>query len=163
MKYRVWFVTCLIVALSACGFQLRGNYSLPEPLQQLQLQSSDPYSAITRQVSKRLQQGGVDLVTHQQHRGPLLILGEEKLERSNLSLYPDGPLAGQVAEYRLIYKLSASLLKPGQAPKNIKLQVQRDYLDDPSEAQAKRRELEVLLGEMRQQIAAQLIIQLAEH
>lgn len=158
MNLRVGLIFVLTLWLTACGFQLRGNYSLPDHLKQIQLQSSDPYSAITRQVSKRLQQGGVQIVASQAEL-PTLTLGEEKLERSNLSLYPDG----QVAEYRLIYRLTVNLLKPEQAPKEIKLQVQRDYLDDPSQALAKRREMEMMLEEMRQQVADQLLIQLAAH
>lgn len=159
MNLRTWLITGLVVCLSGCGFQLRGSYSLPEHLSQIQLQSSDPYSAITRHVSKRLQQGGVEIIAGQQDTTPTLLLGEEKLERSNLSLYSDG----QVAEYRLIYKLGVTLLKPEQPPQAINLQVQRDYQDDPSEALAKRREMELLLTEMRQQVADQLLIKLASH
>lgn len=159
MNLRIWFVTSFVLWLSACGFQLRGAYELPAHLQTIQLQSSDPYSAITRQISKSLQHGGVQLVATSAQRLPLIRIGDEKLERSNLSLYRDG----RVAEYRLLYQLTVTLIQPEQPEKIIHLQVQRDYLDNPSEALAKRREMELLLSEMRQQLAAQLLVQLAAH
>ncbi len=155
----LWLILMSLTMLSACGFHLRGHYSLPAHLQTMELQSADPYAAITRQISKRLKQGGITLVPSADERTPRLILGEETLERSNLSLYTDG----QVAEYRLLYKLNATLILPDEAPQALSLQVQRDYQDDPSEALAKRRELELLLDEMRQQIANQLIIKLASY
>ena len=148
-------ICVLVFWLSACGFQLRGSYALPEQYQQLQLQSGDPYSAITRQISQRLKHSGVKLV--EDSTQPKLIIGQEKLERTNLSLYPDG----QVAEYRFIYKLNVTLIEVDQPPQNLHLLVQRDYQDDPNQALAKRREMEVLLTEMRQQAADQLLLKLA--
>ncbi|MCM2679088.1 LPS assembly lipoprotein LptE [Echinimonas agarilytica] len=157
MAIRSLLITISILAISACGFQLKGSYTLPEQYQQIQLQVSDPYSAITRDVTKRLKDGGVEIVSSQGESHPTLVLGKDTLERSNLSLYPDG----QVAEYRLTYSLEASVLEANKPARQLSLQVQRDYLDDPRQALAKKREMEVLLSEMRQQISDQLMVQLA--
>ncbi|MBW8190713.1 hypothetical protein K0504_06680 [Neiella marina] len=149
-----WMLTLACCAMiSACGFQLRGSYTLPDEFQQLHLQSQDSYSAITREVTKRFKDSGITLLPVASDESPIVVLGQDKLERANLSVYPDG----QVAEYRLIYKLKVTVLRAEKPPENLELQVQRDYLDDPRQALAKQRERELLLKEMRKQIAYQLI------
>ncbi|GGA78706.1 LPS-assembly lipoprotein LptE [Neiella marina] len=157
MLKRWLFPLVLCTLLSACGFQLRGSYTLPDQFQQLHLQVQDPYAAISREVSKRFKDSGIVLLDVATDEAPRVILGKDRLERTNLSVYPDG----QVAEYRLVYRLNVNVIQPGQKPKKLDLQVQRDYLDDPRQALAKRREREILLQEMREQISFQLLAQLS--
>ena len=54
-----------------------------------------------------------------------------------------------------------SIIPPHGKRQQLTLQAQRDYLDDPGQALAKSRELEMLLQEMRVEIADQLLRKLA--
>ena len=153
-----WLLALLISSLlSACGFHLRGSYSIPEQFSTVYLQPVDPYAGLTRAVKKHLIDRGVELANTVSDDTPTIVLGKDTLERSNLSLFADG----QVAEYLLVYKVEVQIVQPNQPLTKLKLQVQRDYLDDPRQALAKKRERELLLQEMRQQIADQLLLKLA--
>lgn len=55
-------VLVLAGLLSACGFHLRGEYSVPEELHTMSFSSYDEYSKLTRYVRSQLQLNKVDLV-----------------------------------------------------------------------------------------------------
>lgn len=153
------FTALMVFTLTACGFHLRGNYTLPAHLKQMQLQTGSPYSSLTREVTQALKRGGVKLMTQSDVTYPTLSLSEEKFNQTTLSVYPNG----LAAEYRLIATTTATLMLPEQTPKAILLQVQRYYQDEPQGTLAKSREREVIEDEMRKQLAEQLLIKLAAH
>lgn len=142
--------------LCACGFHLQGNYQLPANLQSLNLESSDKYSEITRLVKAQLQQR--DILVNQQKDATILRLGKERFERGTMSLFS----SGQVAEYELIYTLDYRVIQPLKDPVPFTVTIRRDYLDDPQSAQAKSREREQLLREIRQQATREILQQLSQ-
>lgn len=141
-----------IVVLSSCGFRLQGSYQLPEQLQQLQLQAPQ-FSEFAEQARERFTQAGIELVD-QAGLYQVEIL-EDTLTRRTLSL----SASGQVAEYELIYKVNYLLRDPQGRSTALEVEVFRDYQDDPNFALAKTREREVLVAEMRQQAAQQMLRQ----
>lgn len=151
---------CLLVSitmLAGCGFQLRGTYLVPDSFQTIYLHSASPYSELTRAVEKRFQSGQVALIAAPRQHTASIILHKDNLERKNLTLFADG----QVAEYRLFYSVEVEVIHPNGKGHFIRLQSQRDYLDDPGQALAKSREMEMLLQEMRVEIADQLLRKLS--
>ena len=58
---RMWAWILLTLCLTACGFHLRGNMPLAEPLHHLYVQSSDPYSELVRNLKQALKLSGVEL------------------------------------------------------------------------------------------------------
>lgn len=146
-----------LTLLNGCGFQLRSTYLVPEAYKTVYLQSDSPYSELTRAVKQRFKAGQVTTLNSPQQGVARVQLSKDELERKTLSLFADG----QVAEYRLFYSATARVFKTDGVSVTITLQAQRDYLDDPNQALAKSREMDMLLHEMRVEIADQLLRKLA--
>ncbi len=72
--------------LSACGFHLRGDYSIPEELDTMSLTSYDQYSSFTRMVRAQLRMSEVKVVPPAANVANLHLIGEGVSERT-LSLY----------------------------------------------------------------------------
>ncbi|AAN54243.1 LPS exporter LptE [Shewanella oneidensis MR-1] len=149
-------MTLVIMTSAGCGFKLQRSYQIPEQLNQLSLSSSDEYSELTRLVRERLRLNNVKIVDAA-NDVPVLRLITDSLERSTLSLYP----TGNVAEYELIYFVEFAVALPGKEAQPFKIEIRRDYLDDPRTALAKSREMELLVKEMRIQAADRILQSMA--
>ncbi|MCL1088326.1 LPS assembly lipoprotein LptE [Shewanella profunda] len=145
-----------IMASAGCGFKLQRSYQIPDVLSQLSLTSSDEYSELTRLVRERLRLNNVKVVDAANDI-PVLRLMTDSLERSTLSLYS----TGNVAEYELIYLVEFAVALPGKEAQPFKIEIRRDYLDDPRTALAKSREMELLVKEMRVQAADRILQSMA--
>ncbi|WP_249554379.1 MULTISPECIES: LPS assembly lipoprotein LptE [Shewanella] len=157
IKRLAFAIMALVIMTSAgCGFKLQRSYQIPEQLNQLSLRSSDEYSELTRLVRERLRLNNVKIVDAA-NDVPVLRLITDSLERSTLSLYP----TGNVAEYELIYFVEFAVALPGKEAQPFKIEIRRDYLDDPRTALAKSREMELLVKEMRIQAADRILQSLA--
>ncbi|QYJ79647.1 LPS assembly lipoprotein LptE [Shewanella acanthi] len=151
---RIAFVILALVFMTSagCGFKLQRSYQIPAELNQLSLSSVDEYSELARLVRERLRLNNVKIVDAAQDI-PVLRLINDSLERSTLSLYP----TGNVAEYELIYFVEFAVALPGKESQPFKIEIRRDYLDDPRTALAKSREMELLVKEMRIQAADRIL------
>ncbi|OUR81695.1 hypothetical protein A9Q75_07260 [Colwellia psychrerythraea] len=143
--------------LSACGFQLRGDYLLDDDLQTLYVSSSDVHGELTRLVKLNLTRNQVNVLKHSKTDIPELRILSDKLDRRTLSLFSNG----QVAEYELIYSVHYQVRFTGEDAKNFRFELYRDYQDDPNLALAKSRELSLLLSEMRTSAADKILRDLA--
>jgi LPS-assembly lipoprotein len=143
--------------LSACGFQLRGNYLLDDELKTLYLSSTDVYGELTRLVSLNLTRNQIKVLEHATNSAPELRILSDNLDRRTLSLFA----SGQVAEYELIYSVQYQVRFNGEDAKQFTFELYRDYQDDPNLALAKSRELSLLLSEMRVAAADKILRDLA--
>lgn len=158
-KVKVYSVLLCALALSACGFQLRGNYLIPEPLQTIYLTSEDKHSELTRVVKQHLEYNKVNMVQRSSEQVASMKLLKDKLDRRTLSVFPNG----QVAEYELIYAVAYQIALPGEDPQLMRFEINRDYQDDPNFTLAKSRELKLILSEMRQEAAEIILRKMAAH
>ena len=55
-------LTAGVLALSACGFHFQNGELIPQELQTLKLESSDPYSDMTLSMRRQLQLNNVNLM-----------------------------------------------------------------------------------------------------
>ncbi|MGL5398281.1 MAG: LPS assembly lipoprotein LptE [Shewanella sp.] len=157
IKRLAFAIMALVIMTSAgCGFKLQRSYQIPEQLNQLSLSSADEYSELTRLVRERLRLNNVKIVDAA-NDVPVLRLITDSLERSTLSLYP----TGNVAEYELIYFVEFAVALPSKEAQPFKIEIRRDYLDDPRTALAKSREMELLVKEMRIQAADRILQSMA--
>lgn len=141
--------------LGSCGFHLRGDLPLSHfPAMYIQ---SERHSELSALLGSRLEYNKVELLGSYQQSAPMLQLLSDTLERRTLSLFPNG----QVAEYELIYKVRYTLTMPDGEPQPYEFELFRDYQDDPNQALAKAKELELMLGELRQQAANRIMRQLS--
>lgn len=141
------------VALSGCGFQLRDSYQLPPAMQKVAVQGP-LYREINDVLTRQLDLAGVSLVDHAQAELIIEVI-EDRLDRRTLSLSE----SGQVAEYEMIYTVIYELKAANKESVRQQVEVYRDYQDDPNFALAKTREREVLVTEMRQEAARQVLRQ----
>lgn len=149
-------VVLLASLVSACGFHLRGEYTIPQELERLSLTSFDQYSELTREVNKQLNLNNINLVSPSNTTPNIHLIGESINERT-LSLYQNS----QAAEKELTYKVSYRVTLPNIGSETLFTTVNRNYLDNPLTALAKSVERDVIEGEMRTQAATQIIRQLA--
>ncbi len=146
-------VFLIVSLLSSCGFRLRGDYLLDQQLQTLYVSSVDTHGELARIVKRHLSLNKVTVINTFTTKYPELHLLNDELTRRTLSVFPNG----QVAEYELIYSVGYQLRFPNKDPQNFSFELYRDYQDDPDIALAKSRELTLLLSEMRQQAADQIL------
>ncbi|SFC29052.1 LPS assembly lipoprotein LptE [Pseudoalteromonas denitrificans] len=162
MNYKQ-FIAVLLCALvlSGCGFKLKKASVLPQELRYLTVTSDDAKSALYRQLKKQLIKAKVDFSDNangRQANSPQLILNRDKLDRRTLSLFKNG----QVAEYELTYHVAYQLIRPGEKLVQQKFELYRTYQDDPNQALAKAKELDIILAEMRLQASDRIIRELSQ-
>ncbi|KPU83436.1 lipoprotein [Psychromonas sp. PRT-SC03] len=142
----------LFLLLSGCGFHIKSSDGLVDKYPQIYLQST-PNSDLTRFVLIRLRGAGIDIINSpSKHVATLKISATRRSERT-ISLYSNA----QNAEQELGYNLEYSITRPEQITQHFKINLYRDFLDDPAQALAKSRESELLTKEL-DMIAADHII-----
>ncbi|MBU2898449.1 LPS assembly lipoprotein LptE [Vibrio hepatarius] len=142
--------------LSACGFHLRGDYSIPEELGTLSLTSYDQYGSFTRMMKSQLRINEVNLVPPSENIPNLHIIDEGVGER-NLSLYQNTTAAEKELTFTATYRVTI----PDLGDKTFSTSVSRSYLENPLTALAKSVERDMIEDEMRQFAAGQIIRQMA--
>ncbi|MGD8112456.1 LPS assembly lipoprotein LptE [Vibrio sp. TRT 21S02] len=142
--------------LTACGFHLRGDYSIPEELDNLSVTSYDQYSDFTRMVKAQLRINDINIVPPSSNTPSLHLLGEGVGERT-LSLYQNT----RAAEKELTFRASYRVTIPELGTKTFSTSVTRSYLDNPLTALAKSVERDMIEDEMRKLAATQIIRQMA--
>ncbi|MCK8129203.1 hypothetical protein CWB77_11125 [Pseudoalteromonas sp. S1610] len=143
--------------LSSCGFHLKKASSLPDDLKQLTLVGDDQKSALFSYLQTELTMSDVTLVPASKQSAQLYLF-KEQLERQTLSLFQNG----QVAEYELAYSVSYVVKRPKQEAIEKRFELYRNYQDDPDNALAKAKELELLISEIRQQASRRIVRELSQ-
>jgi len=156
-KIKAYSILLCAFALTACGFQLRGDYLLAPELQTLYVSSIDQHGELTRLVKQHLTRNQVTLVKQFSKSTPEMRILKDKLDRRTLSVFPNG----QVAEYELIYTVQYEIRFAEQESRAFKFELNRDYQDDPDIALAKSRELSLMLREMRIEAADRILRNMA--
>ncbi|MDE1237954.1 LPS assembly lipoprotein LptE [Vibrio aestuarianus] len=149
-------VLALTTLLSACGFHLRGDYSVPEELHRMSLTSYDQYSTFTRMVKNQLRVTEIKLVSPAKDVPNLHLLSEGVRERT-LSLYQNTRAAEKELTFRAAYRVTV----PDVGTKVFSTSVTRSYLDNPLTALAKSVERDMIEDEMRKVAASQILRQMA--
>lgn len=146
------------VLLVGCGFKLRTASVLPEDLQNLVVTANNPDSQLFAELQKSLALSNIN-TTDVSHASAELKLLNDSLTRRTLSLFPNG----QVAEHELIYTVRYRLIRDQQKPITNSFELTRNYQDDPDNALAKSREMELILSELRAQASNLIIRQLGQY
>ncbi len=145
----------LLVVLTACGFQLRGEARLPEAMSTTWLDVPDANSVFVRELALRLQADGVELVDRAEAGAAVLRISRERLRSEPLTI------SGQarVREFVLVFELDFTLLDAdGEAlvpPETLRLT--REYSFDEQAILAATREEEFLRADLRRAMASQLL------
>ena len=159
--YLVPFVSCL--ALSACGFHLRGASSatLPPELAEMRVtMSGTGYPPLLIEVRNALLGlGTVKLTDDVAANVPVLQLHGESSASRVLAIDASGRVSAYLLEYRVDFSLNGAdgkVLLPRQAVK-----LQREYTFDRLNVLATEKQSEFLQTEMRRDAAQQILRRLA--
>ncbi|KZX69236.1 luciferase [Vibrio sp. HI00D65] len=158
---KVTIVVLTVSLLSACGFHLRGDYSVPEELNKISVTSYDQYSTFTRMMKGQLRINDVEIVPPAENTPNLHIISEGVSERT-LSLYQGSQQTGpRAAEKELTFRASYRVTIPDLGSKTFSTSVTRSYLDNPLTALAKSVERDMIEDEMRKLATSQILRQMA--
>ncbi|TXS89487.1 hypothetical protein FV139_19550 [Parahaliea maris] len=156
---RLSFALALCSLLAACGFQLRGSSSataLPESWRSLYLDTGNPNSEFSRELMARFSANGITWVEDRDEATFVLQLGPERFSQRNLSLNREA----RAAEFELTMKAQFAVTHPGGGapviePSNASVVKQME--NDPRNVVGKAEEIRILKGEMRGELAQQIL------
>lgn len=152
---KIAFLSLILTLLSACGFQFQNGQLIPQELQNLKFESSDPHSDMSIAMRKQLQNNNVNLVENNVEGKDVPVLRINKTSSSNdvVSVFKQG----REAEKVLMLQVDASVKFPNQESHQISAKVNRTFFDNSRAALAKSAEREIIWNDMREQAARQLI------
>ncbi len=144
----------MLSMIAGCGYHLRGTDHLPHNLRTVLLDTSDPYSPLTRSVRQQLRLNRIMIADDTMRQDiPSLRLISATESQSTVSIFQDG----KTAEYQLKLSVQAQVLIPGQDIYPLNVSVFRSFFDNPLAALAKNAENDIIQQEMREQAAQQLV------
>jgi LPS-assembly lipoprotein len=152
---RTLAILLLVLLLTACGFQLRGEARLPPAMAETWLNVPDDSTAFVRELSLMLRANGVEVRERPDPAAAELRIFSERIAREALTI------SGQarVREFVLVFDLDFELRDADGAvliPRET-LRLMRDYSFDEQEILAATREEEFLRKDLRQAMAARLL------
>lgn len=147
----------LTLLLSGCGFQLRGEASLPPEMGRTRIVIDDEYSALARRVRVMLERSGVQFVPADQ-ASAVLEIPENEVVTEVLTIADNA----RVREYRITHTVRFRLLNAqGQELVGWQtLRQSRDISFDEQRILASSREQEYLRQDLAETIAQLLVARL---
>lgn len=145
----------LALALSACGFHLRNALALPEDIGAIRVTSVDRYSPLADSLAQSIERAGAQIATDDDTGATTLSLLSER--------WGDTPIAvdqlGRAQEYSLRYAVVFELRKAdGTTPlPRQTIELSRDYISNPVNAIGTEGEREILIRELRREMAASIL------
>lgn len=152
---RVLTLLILTIALTACGFQLRGEARLPAVMSETWLNTPDDNSAFARELALILRANGVSVSSQQREGAAELRILSQRVRRDALTISG----RARVREFVLGFEVDFELLDASGEVLIARetLRMSRDYSFDEQEILAATREEEFLRDEMRRSMAARLL------
>lgn len=145
----------LALALSACGFHLRNELVLPSDTAPVRVSSVDRYSPLADSLTQSIKRAGVKIAESGDETATVLDLLSERWGDTPTSVDQFGRAQEFSLRYAVVFELrqaDGTKLVPRQA-----VELARDYISNPTNAIGTEGEREVLVKEMRREMAASII------
>ncbi len=149
-------VLSLLLVLTGCGFQLRGDYDLPPLLERVVVTGPQ---FLRDELLVGLRASDVEVVGSRQEATAIIEIGRERFSERVLSVDPD---TGRSREFEVALAVNFKVEAPDGAvvAPNQTVALQRDYVFDEDAILGKSRERGVLREEMRRDAAQQILLRL---
>lgn len=157
MRRALPLLLCSLLA-TGCGFQLRGGYELPAQLSSTRVITPDPYSPLVTELSRQLESSGAGLAGADDATATLRIL-DDQLQRQVQSVGGSARVREFALEYLVRFQLEDADGELLQAPRTVRLR--RDYAFDQRQVLGTTAEEEILIRDLRREMAAQIVRRLA--
>jgi LPS-assembly lipoprotein len=152
---RLLFPVLLVLALSACGFQLRNALTLPPDLGPVKVVSVDRYSPLAESLARALDRAGATAAATDATDAAVLDLLAESWGDTPISVDALGRTQEYSLRYAVIFELrkgDGGVLVPRQT-----IELSRDYVSNPVNSIGTEGEREILQRELRREMAAAVL------
>lgn len=145
----------LVLALSACGFQLRDALVLPPDLGPVKVVSVDSRSPLAESLAQALTRAGAVPATSDSDDATVLDLKAERWGDTPISVDALGRGQEFSLRYAVVFELrkaDGTRLVPQQT-----IELSRDYISIPTRSEGTEGEREILVRELRREMSASVL------
>jgi LPS-assembly lipoprotein len=163
MKYpKCLTFLCLLLVMTGCGFQLRGQFAIPACFKTLKVQPENAFTPFQQALKKTLHANGVTVIEAQDEESTnlatLLIINQTLTERT-IAYGADIQASRGRMQLEVIYQLKDAT--GALVIDNSKIKVEREFQINPNAVLGTENEREHVRSEIYLEGAAQLIRQLS--
>lgn len=153
IKYFFTFLS-IVLMLSACSFQFRGQNTLPQSLRTLYLQSNNPYGSLESTLRQTLHSSGVTLVNTAQSAPVTLQISNPIQTNNGATVGPSSGTRVYTLSYQVTFTLSNTQNKIFVGPRT--LTAIRNLTLSPNQLPQSNNQVDILNREMERDIVNQL-------
>ena len=136
----------LSIALSACGFHLRGAVVIPDALKETHIVGIAEYAPLALELKRVLTNAGAKVLPAKAKAASTIVISKNAYTRRVLSV----DAQGRAAEYALVYSVSFQVNDAAGKPivANQTIDLNRDFRFDPNAVLAKDTEEQQIRADM---------------